>query len=227
MYWQEDNAPEKTAGPDAVVDLVYKIRCRCLPVDHAHALSEALLEHLPWLKGTPGAGMHPISIQEAGNGWMRPEGEDELIHLSRRTRLTLRVPQAHIESANRLSGKTLQVAGYELDVLDAETRPLLSLETLFSRYNVLEKDMDEEAFMHAVVEELAEIGIRPRKMLAGKGRKMRNGEARLQTLSLMIADLTHEESLQIQQRGIGHYQHLGCGVFIPQKGIAEVHEIQE
>jgi CRISPR-associated protein Cas6 len=227
MYWQEDNAPKKAAGSDAVVDLVYKIRCRSLPVDHAHALSEALLEHLPWLKGTTGAGMHPISIPEAGNGWMRPEGEDELLHLSRRTRLILRAPQEHVESASGLTGKTLQVAGHALEVLSVEERPLLALETLFSRYNVIEEGMDEEAFMRNVVEELAEMGIRPRKMLPGKGREVRSSEGKLQTSSLMIAELTPEESLKIQQRGIGQYQHLGCGLFIPQKGIAEVHEILE
>lgn len=227
MYWQEDNEPEKTAGNHAVVDLVYKMRCRCLPVDHAHALSAALLEHLPWLKDTKGAGMHPISIPETGNGWMRPEGEDELLHLSRRTKLILRAPIEHVEAAAELAGKTLKVAGNELEVLSMEQRPLLALETLFSLYNVLEEGMDEDAFMSSVVEELAEMGIRPRKMLPGKGRVIRNGDSRLQTSSLMIAELTPEESLKIQHRGIGRHQHMGCGLFIPQKGIAEVHEILE
>lgn len=227
MYWQEDNEPKKTAGNDAVVDLVYKMRCRCLPVDHAHALSTALLEHLPWLKDTRGAGLHPISIPEAGNGWMRPEGEDELLHLSRRTKLILRAPMEHVEAAAELTGKTLQVAGHELEVLSMEQRPLLALETLFSLYNVIEAGMDEGAFMRSVVEELAEMGIRPRKMLPGKGRGMRSSEGKLQTSSLMIAELTPEESLKIQHHGIGQHQHMGCGLFIPQKGIAEVHEILE
>lgn len=225
MYWQEDNAPEKTAGSDAVVDLVYKMRCRCLPVDHAQALSTALLEHLPWLKDTKGAGMHPISIPETGNGWMRPEGEDELLHLSRRTKLILRAPSQHIDAAAELTGKTLDVAGYELEILSMEPRPLLALETLFSLYNVITEGMDEEAFMQGVVEELASIGVTPRKMLPGKGRRMRCAEGDLQTLSLMIADLTHEESLKIQHQGIGQHQHMGCGLFIPQKSIAEVHDI--
>ncbi|WP_126455154.1 type I-MYXAN CRISPR-associated protein Cas6/Cmx6 [Sulfuriflexus mobilis] len=227
MYWQEDNEPNKTANGDAVVDLVYKIRCRCLPVDHAHALSVALLEHLPWLKDTRGAGMHPIHIPETGNGWMRPEGEDELLHLSRRTKLMLRAPVGHVESAAGLAGKTLQVSGHELEVLSMEQRPLHALETLFSLYNVIEDGMDEEAFMRSVAEELSAIGVKPRKMLPGKGRSMRTGEGKLNTSSLMIAELKPEESLKIQHHGIGKHQHMGCGLFIPQKGIAEVHEILE
>ena len=227
MYWQEDNEPAKTADSTAVVDLVYKMRCRCLPVDHAQALSTALLEHLPWLKDTKGAGMHPISIPETGNGWMRPEGEDELLHLSRRTKLILRAPAEHVDAAGELMGKTLQVAGHELEVLSMEQRPLLALETLFSLYNVIEEGMDEDAFMRSVISELAAMGIKPRKMLPGKGRGVRSGDGKLQTSSLMIAELTPEESLKIQHPGIGRHQHMGCGLFIPQKGIAEVHEILE
>ena len=225
MYWQEDNEEETRAGSDAVIDLVYKMRCRSLPVDHAHVLSEALLGHLPWLKGTKGAGIHPISIPETGNGWMRPEGEDELLHLSRRTKLILRAPMAYVDDAAELVGKTMQVAGHDLDVLSMEKRPLLSLETLFSLYNVVEEGMDEDAFMRNTLAELNKMGISPRKMLPGKSRTLRGDASRLNTLSLMIAELTHEESLKIQHNGIGQYQHMGCGLFIPQKGIAEVQDI--
>ena len=227
MYWQEDKESENATGSNVVVDLVYKIRCRCLPVDHAHALSTALLEHLPWLKDTSGAGMHPISIPETGNGWMRPEGEDELLHLSRRTKLILRAPAGHVEAAAELAGKTLQVAGHDLEVLSMEQRPLLALETLLSLYNVIEDGMDEEAFMRSVAKELAGLGIKPRKMLPGKSRSIRSAEGKLHTSSLMIAELSPEESLKIQHHGIGQHQHMGCGLFIPQKGITEVHEILE
>ena len=225
MYWQEDSEEDKRAGTDAVVDLVFKMRCRSLPVDHAHILSEALLTHLPWLKGTKGAGIHPISIPETGNGWMRPEGEDELLHLSRRTKLILRAPMGYVDEAAELVGKTILVAENELEVLSMEQRPLLALETLFSLYNIVEEGMDEDAFMRKVLAELKALDISPRKMLPGKSRSMRGANGRLNTLSLMIAELTHEESLKIQHNGIGQQQHMGCGLFIPQKGIAEVHDI--
>jgi hypothetical protein len=39
---------------------------------------------------------------------------------------------------------------------------------------------------------------------------------------LMIADLEIEESVRLQQSGLGPYRHLGCGVFIPHKDINEI-----
>jgi len=38
----------------------------------------------------------------------------------------------------------------------------------------------------------------------------------------MIADLEVEESLRLQQKGLGPYRYLGCGLFIPHKGIDDI-----
>ena len=44
----------------------------------------------------------------------------------------------------------------------------------------------------------------------------------IKTRSLMIADISPEESILLQENGIGLYYSYGCGVFIPQKGITAV-----
>jgi hypothetical protein len=38
----------------------------------------------------------------------------------------------------------------------------------------------------------------------------------------MIADLPVEESLRLQKTGLGPHRYLGCGLFIPHKGIKDV-----
>jgi hypothetical protein len=44
----------------------------------------------------------------------------------------------------------------------------------------------------------------------------------------MLADLTAEESLRLQQHGLGPGRYFGCGLFIPCKGIKTVrHETME
>ncbi len=226
MYWQEDEEESKRVS-DAIVDVVYGLDCRSLPVDHAFALSEAILEHLPWLVEEQGAGVHPISIPEAGNGWLRPEGEDELLHLSKRTKLTLRIPSERFDDAAVLCGKQLSVAGNEMKVLKMRERLLQPMETVFSRYNVVAEGMDETSFMQDVMQNLQAMGIKPRKMLPGREHTMRTDDGMLKTMTLMIADLSLEDSLKIQQQGIGQHQHMGCGLFIPQKSITEVHEVHE
>ncbi|MEK7758017.1 MAG: type I-MYXAN CRISPR-associated protein Cas6/Cmx6, partial [Pseudomonadota bacterium] len=56
MFWQESQE-EVRAVPDDVVDIVYQIDCRALPVDHAWALSQAVCTVLPWLEDEPSAGV--------------------------------------------------------------------------------------------------------------------------------------------------------------------------
>ena len=53
---------------------------------------------LPWLADDDRAGVHLIHVAESGNGWMRPEdAENEMLYLSRRTKMTLRLPKEYIE----------------------------------------------------------------------------------------------------------------------------------
>lgn len=225
MYWQEDDNQQQQADNE-IVDLVCSISCRSLPVDHAHALAEALLAHAGWLQSDNGAGIHPISIQEAGNGWMRPEGADELLHLSRRTKLILRTPRARLDDAEQLKDRQFDVAGNVLTIQKMDTRELQAMDTLFSRYNILAEGQTEEDFMKVVFEELKNLGISPRKMLPGRSHVIRTPAGELQTSSLMVADLKPDESIALQQRGIGEHQHLGCGLFVPHKGIREVHDLE-
>jgi len=227
MYWKEDEDKSQKQVSDAIVDVVCKLDCRSLPVDHAFALSEAVREHLPWFIEESGAGIHPISIPEAGNGWLRPEGSDEILHLSKRTKLILRIPSSRFDDATALLRKKMSVAGNEMTVTKMTERLLQPMETVFSRYNVVEDGMEEADFMREIMQSLKSLDITPRKMLPGREHSLRTENGVLKTLTLMIAELSAEESLRLQQNGIGQHQHMGCGLFIPQKSITEVHEVHE
>ena len=226
MYWEDKNQDPAQQIPDDVMDLVYSIRCRCLPVDHTHELAQAVLAHLSWLQHEDGAGIHPIHVADSGNGWMRPENPDDLLHLSRRTKLILRLPKTRLQDARALVGQCLQVAGNAMEVVKAEERLLSPITTLFSRYIVTIDGVDEEQFLNQIYEQLQALGIKPPKMLPGREHKLRGPEGDMKTRSLMVAGLTLEESVTLQQRGLGTHQHLGCGLFIPHKDITEVGQEQ-
>jgi CRISPR-associated protein Cas6 len=226
MYWQEETKrDERPATPDDVVDLAFTIACRSLPVDHAWALFAALRPLLPWLEGGDGAGVHPIHVADSGNGWMRPERPDDLLYLSRRTRLVLRVPRARLAEAEQLSGRTLDVAGNRLTVEKPAVRPLSTHPAQFARYVAADAAQDENGFLAEMHRALGAMGIRPKKMLCGIGKALATPDGTLATRSLMIADLTPEEAVRLQQRGLGRLQHLGCGLFIPHKDIREVRQV--
>jgi len=222
MYWQDDNEPTRFVVPDDVVDVAYTIACRSLPVDHAHALRGAILEALPWFADEDHAGIHPIHVADSGNGWMRPEQPDDILYLSRRTRLVLRIPKARVDDANALVGKTLSVAGQDMAIKDAATRLLSDLTSIFARYVVTPESTTEQGFLEKTQLQLAGMGVRPKKMLCGIAKQIGTPEGPVHTRSLMLADLTPEESVQLQCRGLGEHRQLGCGIFIPHKDIKRV-----
>jgi len=225
MYWQESKETERYIVPDDIVDVVYNIQCRCLPVDHAYALSQAIVQALPWFADEERAGLHTIHVAESGNGWMRPDRADALLHLSRRTRLTLRLPKHRIDDAAMLTGQTLDVDGNPLRVDKSAVKPLSSITTVFSRYIVTHDGADENAFLQDVMAQIGAMGIRPKKMLCGMERIIATPDRLMHTRSLMLADLTVEEAVKLQQQGLGADRKLGCGLFIPHKGINPVKQV--
>lgn len=223
MLWSEDSQAREYVVPDDVVDLAYAIKCPTLPVDHAHALSVGLQAALPWLEAEEYAGIHLIHGAASGNGWYRPEeGAEQLLHLSRRARLRLRVPKHRLDDARELTGQTLHIEGYTLEIGNSEVHLFTTLPTLFSRYVMTREELGEEAFMQQAVSELEALGIACRKMLCGITHTLEFPDGPVFTRSLMVADLEPEDSVRLQQVGLGEGRKIGCGLFIPHKGIKPV-----
>jgi CRISPR-associated protein Cas6 len=230
MYWEEnkdENSPYQVS--DDVVDLVYSISCKCLPLDHAYAFSSAIRAALPWMDEEPQAGIHLIHGAESGNGWMRPEDPtNELLHLSKRSRMTLRVPKHRVEDAHGLTGEKLDIDGHSLEVGKAKQKLFSTLPTQFARYVVVPEGIsheDEAAFIEYAAKELKVLDLRIRKLLCGRAHALQHPDGDLYTRSLMLADMDVGEAVTLQQQGIGQFQKIGCGLFLPHKGITAVHEM--
>ena len=228
LYWQEENDDtQHYVVPDDIVDLSFKVRCASLPLDHAYGLSAVLHDALPWLEEEDRAGIHLIHGAESGNGWMRPQGPQDILYLSRRTRMTLRLPSARAEEAKVLQGKTLDVAGNALTLGEASVRPLSMIGTVFSRYVIAEEIENEAAFLDEAARMLRqELGIHVKKMLSGRMQNLAFPEGDIRTRSLMIDGLDMSESIKLQQQGLGPGRKVGCGLFLPHKGIEAVSKTQ-
>ena len=224
MFWSEDNDSNKEfLIPNDVVDLSFKLECKTLPLDHAQALADAIQAALPWFAQETRTGLHLIHVAESGNGWFRPEDpENEVLCLSKRTRMTLRVPQHRINDVQALTDQTLDINGYELRVGEGAVKSLSALPTQFARYVIAEADQDENAFLSSMATLLREMDIPVKKLMAGKQHRMRLADGPVFTRSLMVADLTPEAAIKLQQEGLGEGRKFGCGLFLPQKGIKAV-----
>lgn len=228
MFWNEDENPDEVQVPDEIVDILFAIDCKRIPVDHAHLLSAALQAALPWIAEEPGVGLHTIHVAGSQNGWERPEhGTDSDLILSRRTKLTIRAPRTRVDDIlSQLPGIRLALAGHPLTVGAGKVKPLSKDATLFARYVVTETrtqaHQDEQSFLDSAARTLSEMGIQVRKALCGKTTALATPNGPIQTRSLMLASLTAEESIRLQQTGLGAHRLMGCGIFIPHKGIDSV-----
>jgi CRISPR-associated protein Cas6 len=207
---------------DDVVDAVFAIECRSLPVDHAFALSAAIQAALPWFADEPQAGLHTVHGAASGAGWQRPEGEDAMLQLSHRTRLVLRLPENRLQDAAALTGQTLDVAGFPMRVGQLQPRPLLRIASLFSRSVIFEDAADEPAFVVAAIEALRALGVEVSAMLCGRNVTLATPQRTYRTRSLMVTVATPAQSLALQRQGLGEARKLGCGLFIPHKDVGDL-----
>ncbi len=226
MFWQEDDQKDTVTTSEKVVDVCYRIECRQIPASHADELAQALYGALPWLQAEKAAGIHQIHGAESANGWQRP-ADDALIHLSKRTRMQIRLPVERIEDAGELVGKQLDIAGYPLRVGKMSVKPINPLSTLFARYIAVPEGESEEQFLQKVVDELAGEDIHVRKLLCGRSHRFVVQAQTIFTRSLMVADLDKLASVKLQERGLGTLHHYGCGIFVPHKGIKAVGDTEE
>ena len=222
MHWQiEDDDVTRYVVPQNVVDLLFSIDCKVLPVDHAHALSVAIQQALPWFAEDDIAALHIIHGADSGNGWERPEAANDIIYLSRRTKLVLRVPAARIDDAMALCGQELDVAGNPMKVLKASKRLLEVCTSLYSRHVAAEPGEDEERFLQRIINELRGMSLRFKKILCGKEHRLNTPQGELVTRSLLVAELSFDDAITLQERGVGAKSHkkLGCGLFIAHKTV--------
>jgi len=222
MFWEEEPENDVVEASERVLDLAFTLRSRMLPVDHLHALNRALSPLLPELNEGL-VGLHEIHLAASQNGWERPDPAlGQHLVPSRRTRMRLRVPVELADSVRRrLEGVTLDLDGYELTLGEAREKRLFSHSTLYARHMRMAagEAEDENRFLARLAETLETRGIQVKKALCGRTTEIATPEGPLITRSLMLADLSPADSLRLQEEGLDDPRHLGCGLFLPMKGI--------
>jgi len=193
-----------------MVDVAFSLRGATIPADHGWHLFRLLAERLDWLAAEPDAGVHPI------RGSRAVAGE---IYLGARARLMLRLPRERAEQSFALSGTRLDL-GDGVEVGGARLRPLFAHATLYSQFATTGA-ADEAGFLRDVSAELERAGIGC-KIICGRMRRAQTQGAEIVGFSLMLHELSPEDSLRMQAVGLGVGRKLGCGIFVPHKSAGAV-----
>lgn len=156
-----------------------------------------------------------------------------MIALNSRSTLTLRIPRDAVPDYLPLCGKTLTVGRHSITASFPSSRELPPLPDLRAEIVTIKGFTEPHAFLDAVVRQLAVLRIQgtPHLIVRSLNRsvegKTNNIERSLfirRTISIqgrnivgfpvLVSGLTAEESLRLQERGIGGRRVMGCGIFV-------------
>ncbi|NYT52142.1 MAG: type I-MYXAN CRISPR-associated protein Cas6/Cmx6 [Candidatus Vesicomyosocius endoextente] len=220
MFWQEEAKKEHFTLPETIQDVVFNIFSNILPIDHSFLLEQALLKHLPWLNEVD-AGIFNISVAD-GNGWVQNH-KNGFYYPSKRSKLIIRLPKNKLNETKQLLGKTLYLDKYKIKIIKFLKPKLLSdIPILFAKKIVCNETMSENDFLQTAFEQLKTLDISVKKMISGLKNHIKTDTQIIHTRSLMVADLKKYESITLQEKGLGNYRLLGCGLFIPHKDITSI-----
>ncbi len=219
-----------------VVDVGFRILGKSIPVDHGYALYGAVarfvesdgrkLLHEPPTDEWKRAAILPINGRAIG---------DRKLLLSPTSRLMIRLDSELIKDVLPLAGKTLDLDGSVIRVGVPTIYPLKPVARLRSRLVIIKGMMEPESFLQSVRYALEKLNVKGTpgllkrqlpKALEGKTgdepehsqftrRTIRIHDKEVVGYAVEVQELTAEESLALQEHGIGGRRKLGCGVFVP------------
>jgi CRISPR-associated protein Cas6 len=200
-----------------MLDMVFRVRGDLLAAEHHYLLLGALAELVPEFH-VEGAGLRfaPINGQLEGKGTIR---------LSDRSRLRVRLPADRVALVLPLAGRTIRIGDHRVMLGTPTVAALTPAPTVAARTVTFKNSVEPEQFLAVARRKLDELGIagepgiplirdgertgQPRrKVLRIKGR-------RIVGYALQVEGLTADESLLLQEKGLGGRCRIGCGFFLP------------
>lgn len=187
------------------VDLAFRLTGVKVPVDHGYALYSAISRLVPEIHEAKNIGVLPIRGTYGGNG--------ELM-LRDSSRLVVRMESEQIGQFLKLAGKKLEIDNYSFRVGVPEVRLLRPRAALYSRLVTIKGFMEAEAFIEAAKRQLEKIGVQA-ELQVGERRTFRIKDKQVVGFEVGATGLDAEDSVRLQESGIGGRRHMGCGVFVP------------
>ena len=215
-----------------IIDLSLAIKGATIPLDYGYALFGALSRIVPQIHGDRRIGVHPI------RGIRR---EPRRLTLVPQSRLRLRMPIEEIATYLALVGTEIDLDGSRLRVGIPRMVPgpdgkRLTIEPirveqlrpsseLTSRLVTIGQISESSAFEESLRRQLTGLGVAAEpNFLPSTDQLNRGGPARrvlrikqrkIVGYPIRIFGLTAEESLIVQEHGLGSRRRMGCGLFVP------------
>jgi CRISPR-associated protein Cas6 len=218
----------------AKVDVAFPVSGTTIPADHGYTLYSAICRLIPSLH-PPDAddvgaatvrelwsevGIHFISARPCGN---------RMLELEPRSKLRVRIDEDQIAALLPLSGRALPLDGATVRLGIPRIEMLRPAVRLRSRVVVIKGFLEPEPFLGAVARQLVLMNVTARPGIPFRKEKPEpeSGKSPLVRRTLAIRGktvvgfavevdgLTAEESIRLQESGVGGRRRFGCGLFDP------------
>lgn len=205
------------------VDIAFSIRGTRIPRDHGYWLYSALSKVLPEIHEADWLAIHPL-------GGARRDGDQ--LQLSHTATLRMRVPGDRIPLLLRLVGANLEIGDSNLRIGQAQVHPLIPSSSLDARLvavkltDVPRRQSETEhrqtldvmaltnAYAAALDRQLRALQITSTATLQGRQSITVAGK-RVIGFSVRVSGLSAEQSIRLQDAGLGGKHRMGCGIFRP------------
>lgn len=199
------------------LDILFPALGESVPTDHAYLLYAALSRIVPAFHEAPaGVRFCPLTGQNGGPG---------LLRLTPRSRLRVRLPDDRIRDLIQLAGKKLDLGDHHVRLGVPSVMALTPAPTLAARTVTIKHNTEPGPFLSTARQRLNEIDIRgeisiPLRTRPGRypepaRRVVRIKGKKVIGFAVIVEGLTAEESLQLQECGMGGRVRMGCGFFVP------------
>lgn len=178
-----------------------------IPADHGFPIYSAISRILPEWHEMEDFGIFPIAGIQIGNRMMA---------LTETSRLSIRIDAERIGEILSLAGKSIGLGSTFLQIGVPTVHSLVPAGSLRCRLATIKGFMEPDEFIGAVRRQLDALGISPSVLIeTGKTRDLMIHDKRVVGFELFLYGLNEEESIRVQENGIGGRRKMGCGLFLP------------
>lgn len=197
-----------------LVELSFKAYGKLIPIDHSYGLYSAISHQFSQLhEVTQG-----VSIQNI-NGLI--DSSQRIIHINETSQLKIRTLTDRISQIYPLANQQLQIGKHFIRLGIPEISFVVPFPNLHSRITVIKGHQEPQGFLQAAQRQIDKLEITGELRLAA----MADGSPKRKTIKikrhtvvgfgLEILNLSDEDSLILQNFGLGGKRKMGCGIFVP------------
>ena len=198
------------------VDLAFPLEGEPLPLDNGYLVYSALSRICPAIHDLDNISIHPI---------LGKPSFDKQLHLTKNSKLKIRLPMDLTSSMYELLvGQSFTIGQNQFYLGIPDFQHLIPFPSLYSRLVIIKRQIKPQSFLESAKRQLRELGIQGNLVFATR----KNGEPQRRKLTIRkkigtstpigfavkVTDLNEDDSLTLQQKGIGGKHKMMCGVFV-------------